>query len=345
MDNILPKAQDQSVSPTPVITPRPTLVPTPKPTPLPAVKILNNDYHVFQTFNNCGPASLSMVLSYYGIRKTQEELGLELRPVQNAKGINDDKSVTMHELTDKATELGFSAVYRPNGDIELLKQFIYNGLPVIARTLLENNDDVGHYRVIKGYDDITGELLQDDSLQGHNLKFFYSDFLGLWKKFNYEYLVLVPPEKESLAKNILGENYDEAAAWSKTLARARQDLINDPDDIYGRLNLVIALYHAKDFAQAAAEYEKIESQLSFRTLWYQIEPVLVYFELGNYDKVLAMVEKIFQDQNIAYSELYILRGQIFQARNDLASAKKEFEKAVFYNKNLKAAQDALASVQ
>ena len=74
--------------------------PTPTPTlpPLPSQKILPNDYHVFQTFNNCGPAALSMELSYYGINISQQELVQDLRPYQNPQGDNDDKSVTLDEL-------------------------------------------------------------------------------------------------------------------------------------------------------------------------------------------------------------------------------------------------------
>ena len=329
-----------SFSPSP--SPKPISVPSPM--PLPEAKTLVNNYHVFQTFNNCGPASLSMTLSYYGVNKTQEELGQELRPVQNSQGINDDKSVTLEELADKAKEYDFLPIYRPNGQIELLKQFITNDMPVIARTLLAEDEDIGHYRVVKGFDDNAGELIQDDSLQGHNLKFSYADFLSLWQKFNYEYLVLVPPGKEVLAKNILGEDYEEATAWAKTVARARQDLSKNPSDIFAGLNLSIALYHLKDFSQAAAEFEKIEDKLSFRTLWYQIEPILTYFELGNDDKVLAMTEKVFRDQNVAYSELYIIRGKIYQKTGNLILAKQEFEKAVLYNKNMLAAQEALLSL-
>jgi hypothetical protein len=77
--------------------------PTPS-TPLletpPATKILDNNYHVFQTFNNCGPAALSMLLSYYGINISQDQLGNELRPYQNPQGDNDDKSVTVAELEE-----------------------------------------------------------------------------------------------------------------------------------------------------------------------------------------------------------------------------------------------------
>ena len=47
-------------------------------------KILQNDYHVFQSFNNCAPAALSMALSYFGIQKSQEE---RYRPYLGKSGI------------------------------------------------------------------------------------------------------------------------------------------------------------------------------------------------------------------------------------------------------------------
>ena len=129
---------------------------------LPTRKLLRNDYHVFQTFNNCAPAALSMVLSYYGIWKSQETLADELRPYHNRRGINDDKSTPPQELAEKSQEYGLVAYYRPNGTIELIKRFIANSLPVIVRTRLDVEHDYAHYRVIKGYNDIARQIIQDD---------------------------------------------------------------------------------------------------------------------------------------------------------------------------------------
>ncbi|MBP7928137.1 hypothetical protein KAZ57_03250, partial [Patescibacteria group bacterium] len=63
----------------------------------PTSKVLSSDYHIYQTFNNCGPAALSMALSYFDIMVSQQVLGQALRPYQNAKGDNDDKSTTLQE--------------------------------------------------------------------------------------------------------------------------------------------------------------------------------------------------------------------------------------------------------
>ena len=94
-----------------------------------------------------------MALSYFGINETQQTLGQALRPFQNPQGDNDDKSVTLDELAKKAEGYRLLTYHRPAGDIEKLKLFIANDMPVITRTWLKLNDDIGHYRLIRGYDD------------------------------------------------------------------------------------------------------------------------------------------------------------------------------------------------
>jgi len=330
---------------TPTVIPSPTPSPTPTPFPLPKAKTIPNDSHVFQTFNNCGPAALSMTLSYYGIIKTQEELGTALRPYQVTNGNNDDKSVTLDELANKAKEYNLIPFHRPNGTIELMKQFIARGYPVITRTLLEEHNDIGHYRVIKGYDDEIQELIQDDSLQGKNLQYPYTTFIELWKKFQYEYLILVPPEKENDIKNILGKDADLTDSWTTAVKEAEKEIEKNPNDTYAHFNLSVSLYHTGDYKRAKEEFEKVEHLLPFRMLWYQIEPIQTYFELGEYQKVMDMTEYIFNNQNRAFSELYLIRGDIYKKQGNRENAKKEYQNAVYYNKNLKSAQEAMQSMQ
>lgn len=342
--DFFPSESKQTLIPEP-----PTNIPSPSSTlPIltlqtpPPSKILTNDYHVFQTFNNCGPAAFSMTLSYYGISETQQTIGQQLRPFQNPQGDNDDKSVTLDELAEKAKEYGLVPYHRPNGTSELIKLFITYDIPVVTRTWLKVDDDIGHYRVIKGYDDITGEFIQDDSLQGKNLRYSYADFDAIWKKFNYEYLVLVPEDKKEIAQAILGENADFNKAWQNAVRQAQDELRNNPNDIYARFNISVALYNVGDFRQATEEFEKVENKLPFRTLWYQIEPIKAYYELGNYSRVFEITNKILNNYNRAFSELYIIRGNSYLKLGNIEAAKQEFEKAVFYNQNLREAQEALS---
>jgi len=315
----------------------------PSSTPIPKIvlevptqqKTLFNNYHVFQTFNNCGPAALSMALSYYKIDVNQQVLGLSLRPYQNPQGDNDDKSVTLDELGEKAKDFGLTSYHSPNGTIQLIKLFITYDIPVIARTLTKPTEDIGHYRVVKGYDDVAGQIIQDDSLQGKNLRFSYEEFNALWKTYNYEYLVLVPVDKIRFAEAILDEDLDSKTAWKKAAENSRVELINNPNDTYSRFNLSVALYNTGDYQKSVEEFEKVENLLPFRTLWYQIEPIHAYYELGDYKKVFELTDKILGNYNRAFSELYLIRGKIYLKLGNIAAAREEFENAHFYNVNLK----------
>lgn len=325
-------------------TPTQTPTPTIQLPPLPDSKTLENDYHIFQSFNNCGPAALSMTLSYFGISVSQEELGRQLRPYQIPGGDNDDKSTTLSELAQKGEEYNLLSYHRPNGNPELIKQFINNDIPVITRTWLEDNDDIGHYRIIKGFDDTTQEFIQDDSYQGKNLRYSYEKFNRLWEKYNYEYLVFVPKDKQEIAEQILGDDKDETTAWKNAVKLSQQQLAENPNNVYARFNLSVAHYHLGDYEKSIEEFEQVESQLSFRTLWYQIEPIQAYYALENYDRVFEITDKILNNHNRAFSELYVIRGEIYKKQGNIDAARSEFEQAVFYNNNLKSAQEALNSL-
>lgn len=310
---------------------------------LPARKILPITYHVFQSFNNCAPAALSIALSYYDIYKTQQELANDLRPYNNPQGINDDKSTTPDELGAKAEEYGLIPYYRANGNIDLLRQFIAADIPVMMRTLLHADENFAHYRVVKGYDNVTRELIQDDSYENKNLRFSYNKFLTLWQQFNYEYLILVPLGKQAIAEGILGENLDPIVSWRGAVRTAEAELAKDPGNLRAGFNLSVALYNTGDYQGSVDAYEKVQSRLPQITLWYQIQPIQAYFEVGDYSRVLSLVSSILA-KNISFSELYILRGKVYIQQGQPELAKKEFQQAVFYNKNSESAREALNSV-
>lgn len=298
-------------------------------------KTLKNDYHVFQTFNNCGPASLSMALSYYGINVSQKELGEALRPYQNAKGDNDDKSVTLDEMAAKAQEYGFLTYHRTGGDLQIIQRFISNDIPVIARTWLHENDYIGHFRVIKGFSTVSREIIQDDSYEGKNLIFSMDKFNKLWEAFNYEYLVIVPKDKKELAEEILGRAVDEKYSWEKSKSTSQQQLTKDPNNVYAAFNLSVAEYYLGNYQASIDAYESVQSKLPMRMLWYQIEPILAYQKLNRYEKVFQITDQILNNHNRAFSELYIIRGEIYRDQGNETAANDEFEKAKFYNKNIK----------
>lgn len=312
-------------------TPLPIPSLSPSPRPRPEVKILTNGTQVFQTFNNCGPASLSMALSYYGITVSQQTLGRELRPYQHPQGDNDDKSVTLSELSKRAEAFGLVAYQRPAGDIEMLEKFIAEEIPVVTRTWLKPNEDIGHYRVVKGYDQTTQELIQDDSLQGKNLRYSYQEFLRMWEAFNYEFVVLVPSHKQEIVEQILGERLDEISAWELALKLADNQIKTDPGNMYAHFNRSVALFHLGKYQESVEAYEPVSAKLPSRMLWYQIEPLLAYYQLGDYEKVLAESTEILANHNRAYSELYYLQGLIYQQQGQPDLVETAFARAEMYN--------------
>jgi hypothetical protein len=316
-------------------------------TSLPSSRILEDGYYVSQTFNNCGPSALSMDLSYYGVHVSQEVLADDLRPTHNTTGKGDDKSTTPDEIAAEAEKYGFTTYYRPNGSIQLLKDFIANGIPVITRTLFKPDEDFGHYRVIKGYDDATGQITDEDGFQGPEVKYSYADFMALWQEYNYEYIVLVPSGKEALVQSIIGSDMATSTAWQNAASVARSQIsanTSASSTLQATFNLSVVDYYLGNYSGSVAEYEKVQTRLPEHTLWYQMEPIESYYELGNYAKVFSLASSILTNGDPVYPELYILEGQSYEKEGDTTDAKAALEKALFYNKNLQSAKDALLTL-
>lgn len=316
--------------------------PMPVPTKdAPSSYTLPQSAFVSQTYNNCGPAALSMVFSTYGLSVSQEELGQKMRPFNSIYGGTDDKSVFPDEFVRTAKEYGFEALTRPNGDVTLLKKLIANDIPVVVRTWLNPGEDIGHFRIIRGYDDASQVFIQDDSYQGQGLTYSYDEVVQMWKPFNYGYILVYPKEKQEIVAAILGENIDEKVAYQNALIRANADLEANPEDIYAEFNRSTAFYHLEDSKRAVESYDKVRDRLPDRILWYQYEPLYAYQKEKNYDRIFQIAEGILNNGNAAYAELYQMRGEIYLEQGDVEAARTEFEQALYYNTNFEPAKKSL----
>ena len=306
--------------------------------------LLENPKHTYQTFNNCGPATLSMMLSWYGENVSQKELGDKMRPFQVASGDNDDKTIFTHEFVDWAKNYGFEAIGRVNVDINLLKTFTANGVPVVVKTWLHVGEDIGHFRIVRGFDEERKVIIQDDSYEGPNKKISYYDFLSMWQPFNYAYIIVYTSEQADLVEAIIGEEMSEELAWQKSLLRAEKEARLDSDNVYPWFNLSTSYYHLGEYKKSVEAFEKVEVKLPKRMLWYQIEPILAYQKLGNYNMVFAIIQNILDGGNRAYSELYQIRGEIYLSQGENEKAREQFELALKYNENLEPAKEALVKL-
>lgn len=300
--------------------------------------------HIYQTFNNCGPATLSMILAFNGKSISQKELGDAMRPYQIPSGDNDDKTIFTTEFVDWAKKYQVEALGRINGDISTLKIFTANGFPVVVKTWLHMNEDIGHFRIVRGFDENDEVIIQDDSYEGPNKKLPYYDFLSMWQPFNYAYIIVYTPDQKDLVEAIIGLELDESVAWQNSLARAQKEAELDAENVYPWFNISRAYYHFGDYQKSTEAFEKVETRLPRRMLWYEIEPVLAYQKLSKYDRVFQITEKVLNGGNRAYSEFYQIRGEVYLAQGKMEEARREFELAVRYNKNFTPAQEVLKSL-
>ena len=306
--------------------------------------LLPNPNHTYQTFNNCGPATLSMMLSLNGKSVSQKELGDQMRPYQIPSGDNDDKTIFTYEFVEWAKKYGFNSVGRVNGDIELLKTFTANGIPVVVKTWLHPGEDIGHFRIVRGFDEEKKVIIQDDSFEGPNRRISYFDFLSMWQPFNYDYIIVYNDDQADLVEAIIGEEIDEVSAWQNALVRAQKEHEIDPSNPYPKFNMSTAYYHIGEYEKSVGAFEEVQTSLPKRMLWYQIEPILAYKELKDYDRVFQITQNILDNGNRAYSELYVLRGDIYLLQGKRDEARSEYELALTYNKNLEKAQETLNSL-
>ena len=106
--------------PGPTETPTVSPSPTPQPTPIPGVVRLTGVTHEYQQMNNCGPATLSMALSYWGWSGDQRDTRAVLRP--NFSSF-DDKNVSPYEMAEFVEEqTEFRAFVRIGGEIDTIKR-------------------------------------------------------------------------------------------------------------------------------------------------------------------------------------------------------------------------------
>lgn len=134
----------------------------------------------------CGPASLAMVLNYYGSDVTQSHINSTIQ-AQYA-------GCTIRELKKRAEDLGFEAeAWRMTLD-ELIEN-LDKGNPVIVNTHYSLNELAGHFRVAVGHRE-DERILYHDPFDGGFFEIHMNLFKGIWYP-NHAFdrgLVVQPPE-------------------------------------------------------------------------------------------------------------------------------------------------------
>lgn len=340
-------------APGPTPTPVPTATPTALPTSIPDSVILDGLIHEWQQMNNCGPATLATLLTYWGWQGDQRDTRLYLRP--NFSTV-DDKNVSPEEMVRYIqSQTGLQALWRIGGDVALLKRLVAAGFPLIVEKGFQppKEDWMGHYQAINGYDDGRGRFITQDSYIDKNLPLPYADLQDRWwRDFNYIFVVAYPVERESDLFDILGEHADPLANYQYAADKAQQEISNlqGRDLFFAWFNLGASLSLMQDYSAAAQAFDQAfatyaalpEEVRPWRTLWYRHEPYLAYYQAGRYQDVinLANTTLAFLAQPILEESLY-WRGMARQALGDTDGAIKDFQRAYGINPISTGAADEL----
>src|SRR5574341_477821 len=307
-------AQAAAPSPTPVIGesssggPVPIPSPTssqdglpPPPTAIPASAMLYGFTYDPQGWNNCGPTTLTMALSYWNMDITQEEAG------QTLKGSIEDVNVSPDEIAAYVETLGLGTTVSVNGTIALIKRLIAAGYPVVIERGFDELPEegwMGHYMLIVGDSDETQQLAALDSYwswRNHSANGYpienwewpdywdYARLDSLWRHFNRTYYVIYPPSDAAVVASIIGADMDDRSMYAAGAERARTELVQNQQDLWGWFNLGSNLTGLGDYQNAAAAFDQAQSiGLPRRTLWYLFTPYEAYLQVGRYDDVISL---------------------------------------------------------
>lgn len=324
---------------------------------LPSSAFVQGVRHEYQRFNNCGPVTIGMAMSFWGSRQTQYQIAPVLKPNKQ------DKNVSPEEMAAYARGQGYRVHHGVAGDYALLRRLISAGFPVIVETWFVTPDagGMGHYRLLVGYDDARGIFSAFDSYYGPKVTLRYDEFDGLWQVFNRAYLVVYPARRSREVEAILSERLDSRALWRGSLELARRETQAQPTNAFAWLNLGGTLLRLGDARGAAQAFDRsrrlplnraydpdrplgASSGWPWRLLWYRFDPLEAYYRTGRYQDVIALTGEVLGRVG-DHEESYYWRAMARAAIGQTQAAIGDLQAALRYRPGYDQAREALRKLQ
>ncbi|MBN1264851.1 MAG: tetratricopeptide repeat protein [Anaerolineales bacterium] len=331
---LTPEVTDAPETPTPEpATPTPTLQPLPQSVFLEGVQY--EDQH--NRWNYCGPSNLSMALNFWGWDGDRDVVGAYVKPSDK------DKNVLPSEMEDFVrTQTFLNMIIRQGGDIQVLKQLISAGFPVLVEKgyyevdYTGNLGWLGHYQFVTGYDDtINSFLVQDTYIKdGKDHLTTYDEFLDGWISFNYIFLVVYPAEQEEALFEALGPWLDSAWAAQHALETAvsQTQTETELDEFFAWFNLGTSHVALQQYVDAAYAYDQafaIYASLTlddvsrpYRIMWYQTGPFWAYYYSGRFGDVINLANTTLLEtiSEPVLEECFYWRGLAYEGLGDIDQA-------------------------
>lgn len=346
-------------------------------TALPAAYSLQGLDYEPQLWNNCGPATVTNALTFFGYADDQ------VRAQDFLKPNIEDKNVSPWQMVDfvnsQVPEFPVFALQRNGGTIDTLRTLIANDFPVIIEEGYDppglNIGWMGHYLLVKGYDDNSRVITTHDSYEGANYNYSYDHITEYWQHFNYTYIVLYTADREAELMTLLGDDADEATNTINALMIAIAEAEANNNDSWAWFNIgtnYVDLAHIErdngaeatalnNFTNAKLAFDRArEIGIPFRMMWYQFGIYETYYEVaqanpdqavatGLYAEIIRLARQTIDNcQNpdgICYvEETYYYAGLARQALGESENALLNYNTALQINANFQpaiTARDAL----
>jgi tetratricopeptide (TPR) repeat protein len=180
--------------------------------------------------NYCGPACLAMVLNYW-----DETRSFSQRKITDEIYDSESQATYNSELVLYPRTKGYES-YSFQGNLEILKDVVGKGIPVIVLTKTIKQLAKGHYRVVIGFDNDTDQIIFHDPFFGDRHAMTSGDFMKVWE---------------------LGKGRNQSrwmmAVVSDQSAFPFPALQSDP---LTPINLATAYYRRSEFAKSKEQWEK-----------------------------------------------------------------------------------------
>ena len=231
-----------------------------------------------QTWNNCGPANLALVMNYWGWKGNQFDIEKTVRPNPN------DPHVSIEELAEFARSAGFGVHSLDDAKMIDLKSAMTLGTPVIVPTwhVDSKEEQMGHYRILYGYDDETELIFIRDTLEGPYTHLTYEDFQCLWAVLGSQLLIITSETDPVMDQEWINAPINPSFAP----LGSNQPNIEQLEALMHFSNGMRALT-SEDFKKAVTLFNLSRTQhLPWRIWWYRPEALEAYIKLDLFDSVL-----------------------------------------------------------
>ncbi len=333
---LLAPSREASVEAQEIPTSQPSATPLASPTPLPSKVALSSPSWEKQDWNNCGPATLSMYLRYYGWEGDQFSISDEIKPERSDRNVNVDELIYFAQ--NWAGWL--KSQFRVGGDIEMLKTFLSEGIPVMIEEgyMLEEsywpNDDqwAGHYLLLTGFDEASRTFTAQDTFIGADRQISYALLDEGWQQFNRVFLLLYLPHQEETVQQILLDHWDVDFNREHALEVARQEILIEPENAFAWFNLGMNLVHFERYSEAADTFDHARSiGLPQRMLRYQFGPFFAYYNTNRMEDLDTLVDYALRITDVS-EEVQIWKGwSLYRQNDDTFGAIEEFRTAYTFN--------------